>query len=156
MRDYVARIEFKKARINDDGGSDERKKSEPSYHHVSAWCECLERETAVKKRRSVCAHIAALLISWARKPYSFERLGSENNEKLVTIKDERRQRLSDTARATDRVFAALETMISLILEEGRCTEPEVLEMLQLMYSMMRLAATQYRRALGRGKSFSRC
>jgi hypothetical protein len=44
---YEARIEFKKARTNDDG-SDERK-SEPSYHHVSAWCKCLERETSVKK-----------------------------------------------------------------------------------------------------------
>jgi len=139
---YVARIEFKKARSN-DSDSDERKKGETSYHHVSAWCECLERETAIKKRRrSVCPHIAALLISWARKPNTFERSSSENKEKLVTKGDERRQRLSDIAMATDRVFASLETMISLILEEGRCTDPEVLDMVQLMYSSMRLSTTQ--------------
>jgi uncharacterized protein (DUF885 family) len=34
-------------------------------------------------------------------------------------------------------------MITLILEEGRCTEAEVSDMLQLLYSKMRVAATQF-------------
>lgn len=128
---YAARIEFKKRK--DDTG-------ESSYHHLSAWCQCLDSEARSPKKRSACAHIAAVLISWVRDPSSFKtNLG---NEKTAAPEEVEHRLLSGLARLTDRVFSTLEEMISFMLEEKRCSDAEVLDMLQMMYSNMRAVSSQ--------------
>ena len=112
---YASRVEFKQ------GGE------ESSYHHLSAWCDCL---SLLKGNKKACSHITALLLAWAREPLSFE---IKPLNSIASIED-RSRFLSDLSRKTDRVFSALEEMISFILTEKSCREGEVLDMLQMLYS----------------------
>lgn len=107
---------------------------EGSYLHAGAYCQC-----AQDGMRDACPHLVALLLSWVRNPRSFKQspeMASPNEGRI-----DGQKQLPSLVKATARVLDALDEMVSCIASDGS-SRADVLEMLQLTYSKMRLASSQ--------------
>lgn len=118
-RDYKVRIEFFR---NKGGGTKEQGgENKLAYHHVSAWCPCLEIVTGV---RTACGHIAALMISWVRENEIFDVVSSRVLTASARTNNTHDPNwiASELADSTSRVFSSLEGIVSFLVRKENRSE----------------------------------
>jgi hypothetical protein len=109
-------------------------------YQIEAGCGCAEARGS-----EPCAHVVALLISWARKADTFQLVQAAGEIKPgndVADVDQRglARKNAELARATSEVTARLWDLLTLMDDPG-CSKNNILTILEAVYARVRLAST---------------